>query len=542
MNLFPSPTCCNSHRAPLTMVPALNDGSFHSGIANSHSVLAALHRLWINKRNIVSGSCDDPGRARSDSPAGGHCMSRKFGVPPQGEQNRSIVEERLAQALLEKGAKVTVDWRGEQKHLDVISMPVELLYFNPDTHRIRAQRTLDPAKDKALDENPWSDESQDYLRHLLTRRPSNPTQLDPDYTALTEELDNFGQKEPGIITREGILVDGNTRRAALLELGVKDIRVGVLPTDTSRSDVNRVELALQLRRDKRREYSYINRLMAIEEQLAEGRREDDVATEFNIKIPTLRKDRWVYELISDAIERSMTASGAALKLVDFEDQQEKLRELHRDYEKLAATNPDAAAQLKESRLAMVVLNYPKTSLRLAEADFHQRYLSSRLPAELKPAIQETASVSIPGLPGVTVPDATSEAKTTRELTNLLLRAKATAQAGEKVSAAEVSEADKLMKSACAVFDKAVDLAGQNARLLKRQVAVSERLTDAADYVNQCVAEFAEAKAKHALDEDAFDDALLTLRASLASLAKQAGRTFTAPGDGVAWLLEASKEQ
>ncbi|GAA3653242.1 hypothetical protein C8D88_116171 [Lentzea atacamensis] len=469
-------------------------------------------------------------------------MSRKFGVPPQGDHIRSVVEERLDQALKERGAKVTVDWRGEQKHLDVISMPVELLYFNPDTHRVRAQRTLDPVRDKALDEDPWSSESQDYLRYLLTRRPSNPSQLDPDYTALMEELDDFQQKEPGIITREGILVDGNTRRAALQELGVKDIRVGVLPEDTSRSDINRVELALQLRRDKRREYSYINRLMAIEEQLAEGRREDDVAREFNIKITTLRKDRWVYALIMEAIERSATGGGATLKLVDFEDHQEKLRELHRDYEKLAKTDPDAAMQLKESRLAMVVLNYAKTDLRLAQADFHDHYLDSTLPDDLKPAVQKPASVSIPGLPGVTVTDGTAGAKTTRELTNLLLQAKAIAQAGDKVSPDQVSKADQLIKSARDAFDKAVDRAGQDARRLKRQIAVSERLTDAADQVNQCVTEFAEAKARRALDEDAFDDALLTLRASLANLAKQAGRTFSAPGDGVAWLLDAAREQ
>lgn len=469
-------------------------------------------------------------------------MSRKFGVPPEGDHIRSVVEERLRQARTENGAKVTVDWRGEQKHLDVISMPVELLYFNPDTHRIRAQRTLDPARDKALDEDPWSSESQEYLRYLLTRKPSNPNQLDPDYTALMDELDDFQQKEPGIITREGILVDGNTRRAALMELGVKDIRVGVLPPDTSRSDINSVELALQLRRDKRREYSYINRLMAIEEQLADGRREDDVARDFNIKITTLRKDRWVYELIQDAIERSAAEGGATLRLVDFEDHQEKLRELYRDYEKLAKTDPDAAQQLKESRLAMVVLNYPKTTLRLAEADFHERYLDARLPDGLRPPAQEPAAVSIPGLPGVAVPDATAGVKTTRELTNLLLRAKAVAQAGETLTPTEVTGADQVIKSARKVFDAAVDMAGRNANLRKRQIAVSERLTDAADHVNQCVTEFAEAKARRALDEDAFDDALLTLRASLASLAKQAGRTFSAPGDGVAWLLDAVREQ
>ncbi|MFC9280207.1 transcriptional regulator [Streptomyces collinus] len=468
-------------------------------------------------------------------------MAVKFGVPPEGEKIRSLVEERLRQAMADNGAKVTVEWRGEQKHLHVISMPVDMLYFNPDTHRIRAQRTLDAERNRLLEEEPWSEAAQTYLHDLLRCRPSNPTQTDPDYTALQDELDDFGQKEPGIISPDGILVDGNTRCAALKDLGVKDIRVAVLPADTSRRDINSVELALQLRRDKRREYSYINRLMAIEDELSGGRREEDVARDFNIKTTTLHQDRWVYQLINDAIERSRSASGAALRLVDFEDHQEKLRELHRDYTKLAKTDPDAAEQLKESRLAMVVLNYPKTTVRLAEADFHSRYLDERLPEQLRPAAQQSAAVAIPGLAGVAIPDATAAVKTTRALTDALLQAKAAAQAGGTLEPAAVAEADALIKSARKTFDVAAKMAGQNAQLQKRQVAVPERLTDAADYVNQCAAEFAEAKAKRALDEDAFDDALLTLRASLARLAKQAGRTFSSPGSGVAWLLDAARE-
>ncbi|MFD7095891.1 ParB/RepB/Spo0J family partition protein [Streptomyces xanthophaeus] len=469
-------------------------------------------------------------------------MAVKFGVPPEGERIRSMVEERLKQAMADNGAKVTVEWRGEQKHLSVISMPVDLLYFNPDTHRIRAQRGLEPERNQVLEEQPWSEAAQEYLSHLLSRSPSNPHQTDPDFTALQDELDDFGQKEPGIISPDGILVDGNTRCAALRKLGIKDIRVGVLPADTSRRDINSVELALQLRRDKRREYSYINRLIAIEEELANGRRVEDVARDFNIKSTTLHQDRWVYELVNDAIERSMgPVSGVGLRLVDFEDHQEKLRELQRDYTTLAKSDPDAAEQLKESRLAMVVLNYPKTSVRLAEADFHTRYLDERLPDSLRPAAQASAAVSIPGLPGIAVPDATAAVKTTRALTDSLLQAKAASLAGDKLTAAEVTQAAAKIKSARGTFDTAVKLAGQNAQLQKRKIAVPERLTDAADYVNQCAAEFAEAKSKRALDEDAFDDALLTLRASLARLAKQAGRTFSSPGDGVEWLLNATRE-
>ncbi|MBP3080780.1 hypothetical protein WP39_25690 [Streptomyces sp. 604F] len=469
-------------------------------------------------------------------------MAVKFGVPPEGERIRSMVEERLRQAMAENGAKVTVEWRGEQKHLSVISMPVDLLYLNPDTHRIRAQRTLDPEQNQVLEEQPWSEDAQDYLALLLSRNPANPTQTDPDFTALQDELDDFGQKEPGIISPDGILVDGNTRCAALRKIGIKDIRVGVLPADTSRRDINNVELALQLRKDKRREYSYINRLIAIEEELANGRRPEDVARDFNIKTTTLRQDRWVYELVNDAIDRSKDpATGVGLRLVDFEDHQEKLRELQRDYTKLAKTDPDGAEQLKESRLAMVVLNYPKTSVRLAEADFHTRFLDERLPADLRPAAQDSAAVSIPGLPGVAVQDGTAVVKATRALTDNLLKAKAAALAGAKLTPAEVTQAAAKIKSARGTFDVAVKMAGQNAQLQKRKIAVPERLTDAADYVNQCAAEFAEAKAKRALDEDSFDDALLTLRASLARLAKQAGRTFSSPGDGVEWLLNATRE-
>lgn len=461
-----------------------------------------------------------------------------FGLPPKGEEIKAIIRQRLRQAMAEDGAKVTITWRDQPRHLYVISMPVEMLYFNPDTHRIRAQRTLDPERNKAIEQDPWGQEAQKYLHDLLRKRPANPDQTDPDYTALMDELDDVGQREPGIVSPHGILVDGNTRAAALIDLGEENIRVGVLPDDTSRRDINNVELSLQLRKDRRRDYSYINRLIAIDEELGAGRSEADVAKDFNIKFATLQRDRWVYRLILDAIDRSKTDDGTSLRLIDFEQHQEKLRELHRDYTKLATSDPDAAKRLMHSRLAMVLLDYPKTSLRLAAEDFHKRYLESRLPAKLKPEVTASEPASVPGIPGTTLPGQSNDVATTEALANQLLRAKAAATDGTRTTAEQAAEASAIMKKARETFDVAVKLAGQNAELVKRQTAVPERLTDAADYVTQCANEFAEAKAKRALDEEAFDDALLGLRESLDSLARQAGRTFTAPGEGVAWLLEA----
>ena len=461
-----------------------------------------------------------------------------FGIPPKGEEIKSVITQRLKQAMSEDGAKVTIDWRGEPRHLYVISMPVDMLYFNPDTHRVRAQRTLDPARNKTIEEEPWGQAAQAYLHDLLRRRPANPDQTDPDYTALMDELDDVGQREPGIVSPHGILVDGNTRAAALIDLGEQNIRVAVLPDDTSRQDINNVELSLQLRKDRRRDYSYINRLIAIDEELARGRTEADVAKDFNNKLATLQRDRWVYKLILGAIDRSKVESGASLRLVDFEQHQEKLRELHRDYTKLATTDPEAAKRLMQSRLAMVLLDYPKTSLRLAEADFHARYIKSRLPEELGSDQPTTKPVSVPGIPGATLPGQDSDSAAAEALTNQLLRAKAVCNDGTGATPEEIAKASAVVQLTKDTFKVAVKLAGQNAELVKRQTAVPERLTDAADYVTQCANEFAEAKAKRALDDEAFDDALIVLRDSLVNLGRQAGRTYTAPGEGVAWLLDA----
>lgn len=461
-----------------------------------------------------------------------------FGIPPKGDEIKEIIDERLAQAMRESGAKVTVDWRGEQRHLYVISMPVSMLYFNPDTHRVRAQRELDPVRNKDLEEDPWGEGAQTYLHELLKQRPSNPDQIDPEFTALLDELDDVGQRDPGIVSPDGILVDGNTRAAALRELGIPNIKVGVLPSDTSRGDINAVELSLQLRKDRRRDYTYINRLIAIEEELRRGRSEEDVAKDFNIKRDTLVRDRWVYSLILKVIDRSKSRDGASLRLIDFEQHQEKLRELHRDYFKLAVTDTDAAERLLQSRLALLLLDYPKTSLRLAEEDFYSRYLETRLPEELKPEPEAAEPVTVPGIPGATLPTQSSDLSAVEALTDQLLRAKALTNGSGSTPSDKIARASEVMKTAQGAFDTAVKLAGQNAELVKRRTAVPERLTDAADYVTQCANEFAAAKAKRALDEDAFDDALLVLRESLDRLARQAGRTFEAPGEGVAWLLDA----
>ncbi|MEV5598120.1 transcriptional regulator [Streptomyces sp. NPDC052496] len=469
-------------------------------------------------------------------------MSMDFGRPPRAEANQELVRQRLKEAESAAGTResLTVEWRSQPLHVEVIDMPVADLYYNPGTHRIRAQRDHDPGLDAELQSDPWSDRSQEYLHQLLKALPADPSKADPDFIALMESLRDFRQNDPGLITRDGVLVNGNTRRAALRELGVAHVRVGVLPESCTWDDVNAVELSLQLRKDHRREYSYINRLLAIDEQAELGRSAKDIARDFRIKEETCKQDQWILTCLRDLIERSRS-EGTGLRLLDFEQHQEKLRELHRRYVKEARVSKSNADVMKENRLAAMVLGFSKTDVRLIEPDFARRYLDQRLPAELKTESSAVSSVAIPGL-GRSMKSVDASVTVARTLTDTVLRAKAVSPTASGVSAERVQVAARTFEAAKYAFEEALVPAGKDARIRKRKQAAPGRITDACQDIEQCITDLVMARASRSLDEEAFDEAVLKLRDSLGKLALESARSIEVPGDGVEWLLGAVKQE
>ncbi|MFE3149657.1 transcriptional regulator [Streptomyces sp. NPDC059218] len=466
----------------------------------------------------------------------------EFGLPPYAARNKDVVERRLKDVAAGTGLQetLTIEWRTKPHVVQVIDMPVESLYYNPGTHRIRAQRSFDPQQDRRLDDDPWSDESQDYLQYLLQAEPSDPSKRDKDFDELKQSLEDFRQNEPGLITREGILVNGNTRAAALRELGVPDIRVAVLPDSCTWADINKVELSLQLRHDTRRPYSYINRLLTIDEQVEAGRPLKEVARDFRIRESTAEQDLWVLACLRDLRDRSVTGD-AQLRLLDFEDAQEKLREVHRAYGKVAKADPKKAELLKENRLAAIVMDFSKTDVRLIEDDFRTRYLEHRLPNELKSAPVETAARVIPGINRAVKAEAPQVA-TARAFTDSVLRAKALVRAGAKVPLAQSEKAASLFEEAHKAVEDALEPAGKDARVRKRKQAAPDRLNDACQDIEQCITDMVLASASRSLDEEALDEAVLKLKATLRKLALATAQSIEVPGEGVEWLREAVRQE
>lgn len=469
---------------------------------------------------------------------------RDYPLPPRAAEISDLIKKRLAEAAASSGPRetVTVEWNQQPLHVEVIDLPLSALYLNPATHRIRAQRSHDPKRDKVLTEDPYSHESQEYLGHLLKAEPADPNRRDPDFDKLKQSLMDFGQSDPGLVTHHGILVNGNTRAAALRELGKQSMRVGVLPESFTWEDINAVELSLQLRHDERRDYSYINRLLAMEEQAALGKDKEAIAKEFRVRPSTVEQDRWILGEIREQIKRSQQGGGPGLRLIDFEDHQEKLKELHRAWEKARAVDPDQADALKELRLAAITLGFSKTDVRhIEDGSFQEKYLDKVLPEEFASSSPNDDDAEIPGL-GVTLPSESGGLTLAKRINDQVLQVKAEIRATSGVSDSDRKRASDKFDQLRGAFDEAIDRAGRDGRLRKRKQLAPERLKNACAVIDQCVADLVQARAARALDEDVFNDAVLELRESLRKLARQAGRGIHSPGEGVKWLIKIASDE
>ena len=463
-------------------------------------------------------------------------------VPANHRDVRQIIEERLRALDDHKGAPratVTVEWRGEQVPIPVISMPVSLLHYNPETHRIRAQKSIDPEKEHDLNNDPYGASAQTYLHKLLSGDPSDPTKVDPSFIALKEDLQEHGQNEPGIITRAGVLVNGNTRQAALKELGQPNIRVAVLPSDAGHDDVKAVELSLQLRKDHRRDYSFMNFLLAVDESVREGSPKEKILTQFRIREKYFERSRWILQFVTEAIQRSRisSASGTAhsLRLIDFERHRGRLEELYAKYTELKEQTPDDAELLREQRLMAMILDKSKTDLRLIDPAFMRNYMKVATLGD-HGAENQQGSVRLPGT-SISVPGDSPEVKGLREFVTRVLQSKAAMISPENADPSGIEEASSFLSKLNQELEDALGLAGKQVRVKKRQLAPAERISDACDDLELAAAAIADARATSNFDVAAIDDAVMNLKSQLTKLALNIIRSANSDADGILWLRQ-----
>jgi hypothetical protein len=264
----------------------------------------------------------------------------------------------------------------------VVDLDLNNVVYNHRSHRIRAQLESHPESERVASD-PQSEVSQEAIRGILEETEG--------FQDLANNVAEQGQREHGVVTREGLLVDGNTRLAALRSLGggPRYIKVAVLPEDADEVAIDQLECALQVRRDFKQDYTYTNHLLFIDE-LLRAEDQESVAKTLNLAASSDAKElergvKAVREATGQLalIRQIQELSAGSVMLTFFDSQQAALRELYIEYQKQLDEGDIAAAdRTKMARfLGILCPSARYRDLREIDAGTAEEYLVASLKDE-----------------------------------------------------------------------------------------------------------------------------------------------------------------
>lgn len=188
-------------------------------------------------------------------------------VAPAAERKASITEA----ASHADGATHLVPSLDGYLDVPLVDVPAALLVYRLDNGRILWE-LAEAAQRRKVDvelfrREPESLESQRLLHGLLLDKARDPA------APIYEELARFGrQTEPLIVGRDGVVVNGNRRLAAMRDLALRDgrrfghfqtVRAALLPDDATREQLEVIEAALQMAPNLKLEYGWVNRRLKL---------------------------------------------------------------------------------------------------------------------------------------------------------------------------------------------------------------------------------------------------------------------------------------
>jgi hypothetical protein len=146
--------------------------------------------------------------------------------------------------------------------IPVFRLPLEYLYYNIKNGRF-AKEYLKLKNKIQRELSPENSDDVKEIEKMLHEQSHSKT------IWLKNNLREVGQEEPGIITHDGYVINGNRRMSVLKLLSLEDskfayMNVGRLPENVSESDIYKIELGKQMARDQKLDYGPINELLKIE--------------------------------------------------------------------------------------------------------------------------------------------------------------------------------------------------------------------------------------------------------------------------------------
>ena len=201
-------------------------------------------------------------------------------------QNPVLDQERVQYLIARQGSSsdkriLLPAWPRPDKELRQVDLEVTWVRFSTLNHRTRSEQMRIAHQQNRPDlftADPNGEEAQTQQYRILADQEG--------FEDLKADLKARGQQQPAVVTAEGVLINGNRRTAALRSLFRDEdhqpsryVSCLVLPADANIREIVDLETELQIAREFKEDYTWVNEALLIEEIFErEGKNWDKVAS------------------------------------------------------------------------------------------------------------------------------------------------------------------------------------------------------------------------------------------------------------------------
>ena len=257
---------------------------------------------------------------------------------------------------------------GVFKSLPVISLPTDMVKLNHRNHRLTAQ-IEDAGFGAKINKDPFSVENQVLILDILAKTE--------EFKKLKQELKDLGQREPGLIMRDGLLLNGNTRCAALKLLKeegasfANNIDVAVLPKSITEEDIPDIEMEHQMLKLTHQKYTFTNELLFMDSYREAGRSDKALAEAMNWKRGGEAKVRKYMRVLGYIKEVRKLNPNITYDI--FDTKQTHLFDMDQEIQSLINEGDERGARdLKYQRLMSLLMGLNKDQVREVNLDFFHK--------------------------------------------------------------------------------------------------------------------------------------------------------------------------
>ena len=231
-------------------------------------------------------------------------------------------------------------WPRPDKELPVVQVEVDWVRFSTLNHRTRAEQLQAihlSGRTDLFTADPLGTDAQAAQYKILCAQKG--------FEDLKRDLLERRQQEPAVVSAEGILINGNRRVAALRSLyhdehclDARYVRCLLLPEDATGEELVDLEAELQIAKDFKEEYTWVNEAMLIEELYErEGRDFAHVSRKMHRDEKGVRA---LYEKLQQLHQLVALSKGTKLH-VDFVDNESAFDELAKHVKNKAREEQDS---------------------------------------------------------------------------------------------------------------------------------------------------------------------------------------------------------